>query len=496
MLSTAATSPSPLVFLILLRSFSAAAVRNHRALLQSNSKEQWAQLGNDIDGQVAEDWFGYSASMSGDGRTFVAGGPGNHSPTHDGNGNTKPNPDYVQVFEYSNESWIQLGNDIVFEGTGDRFGNSVAMSNDGRAITVGGPLNGGNGDGSGCVRVFEYSMHGGSWIQMGGDISGINADDGFGYSVAMSGDGTTIVAGGPWNHENGRDSGHVRVFEYSNGSWVQLGDAIDGEGTGDRFGSSVAISGDGITIIAGGPWNHRNGDGSGHARVFEYSGGSWIQLGDAINGEAAGDDFGYSVAMSEDGRTIVAGGPSPQFNGRDSGHARVFEYSTSGSWIQLGGVIDGEAAGDRFGVSVAMSGDGRTIVAGARQNGGKANGTGYARVFEYCNGAWNQLGGVIDGETTNDKFGISVAMSKDGRTIVAGTLENDNGSGQVRVYARRTDVAIEKSLGLILVGVVIVGAFYLCIAVGCFFWRRTRKRTSKMDQHDPMLLLPFVLKDE
>jgi hypothetical protein len=72
-------------FLIFLRSFSVATVWNHRAL-ESNTK--WIQLGDDIDGEAADDWLEYSVAMSGDGRTIVAGAPGNSIDAVDGNGNS------------------------------------------------------------------------------------------------------------------------------------------------------------------------------------------------------------------------------------------------------------------------------------------------------------------------------------------------------------------------------------------------------------------------
>jgi hypothetical protein len=462
--------------LLFLRSFSVATVRNHRAL---GTNTKWTQLGDNIDGEAADDWLGYSVAMSGDGRTIVAGGPGNSRATDDGNGNSAITSGYAQVMEYNDGSWSQLGNDIVFEGPATWFGRSVSISEDGRAIVVGAPLNGINRYeyGAGSVRVFEYGR--GYWNQLGSDIDGEAAGDQFGNSVAMSNDGKTIVVGGPLNNGNGEYSGHVRVFEYSDGVWNQLGADIDGEAASDYFGQSVALSRDGRTIVAGGPgngaWNiDGTGDGSGHARVFEYNGGSWSQLGADIDGEFAGDHFGFSVAMSGDGLTIMVGGPSFQLKGRDSGHARGFKY-IGGSWNQLGPVIDGDMPGDRFGRSVSISGDGKTILAG-----GLKDGSGYARVFEYSSESWTQLGGDIDGSGPDYRFGNSVSMSQDGKTIVAGALLRGDGdnSGQVRVYTRPTTITVHKSFGFITIAG-IVGGMIFFLAAGYFVWSRTFKNSSK-----------------
>eukprot|EP00979_Chaetoceros_neogracilis_P007971 scaffold1738_cov267-Chaetoceros_neogracile.AAC.4 len=451
-------------FLLFLRSFSVATVSNHRAL---GTNTKWTQLGDDIDGYHYYEYeLGYSVAMSGDGRTIVAGG-------FDFDENTDTTSGYALVMEYDNGSWSQLGDAIVFEGPGYWFGTSVAMSNDGRAIVVGELLITGRKFGPGCARVFEYSR--GSWNQLGSDIDGEAAGDQFGSSVAMSEDGRTIAVGGP-----GNEAGYVRVFEYSDGVWNQLGADIDGEAAGDHFGNSVALSRDGKTVVVGGPFNGDSGDGSGHARAFEYNGGSWSQLGADVDGELAGDNFGYSVAMSGDGLIITVGGPSFQH----SGHVRVLEY-IGGSWNQLGPVIDGDVDGDRFGSSVSMSGDGRTIVAAALQNGRTEAGSGYARVFEYSSESWNQLGGDIDGEAPR----FSVSMSQDGKTIVAGAIlrEDIHNSGQVRVYTRPTTNTVDKSFGFITI-VGIVGGIIFFLAAGYFVWSRTLKTSSKTN-HSAMELV-------
>ena len=85
------------------------------------------------------------------------------------------------------------------------------------------------------------------------------------------------------------NGGHVRVYEYSSSSWSQLGADIDGEAAGDSSGTSVSLSSDGTIVAIGSPYNDGNGSNSGHVRVYEYSGGSWSQLGTDIDGEAAGD---------------------------------------------------------------------------------------------------------------------------------------------------------------------------------------------------------------
>ena len=71
------------------------------------------------------------------------------------------------------------------------------------------------------------------------------------------------------NDDNGSEAGHVRVFEYTNGSWKQLGADIDGEAQSDHSGYSTQLSRDGTTLSVGAYYNDGSGNVSGHVRVFD-----------------------------------------------------------------------------------------------------------------------------------------------------------------------------------------------------------------------------------
>jgi hypothetical protein len=178
------------------------------------------------------------------------------------------------------------------------------------------------------VRIYDIDSSGTSWIQVGQDIDGEAADDFSGQSVAMSADGKQVVIGAYLNDGNGSNSGHVRIYniDSSGTSWIQVGQDIDGEAAGDRSGYSVAMSADGSRIVIGAPANDGNGSLSGHVRIYDIdsSGTSWIQVGHDIDGEAAGDFSGQSVAMSADGSRIAIGGYLNDGNGSISGHVRIY----------------------------------------------------------------------------------------------------------------------------------------------------------------------------
>ena len=184
--------------------------------------------------------------------------------------------------------------------------------------------------------------------QLGQDIDGeAQSYNRSGRSVSLSSDGLTVAIGASGNsNSNGGSSGHVRVYSFSGGSWNQVGQDIDGEATGDKSGYSVSLSANGQIVAIGALFNGDNGNASGHVRIYSYNGSSWSQLGQDIDGEAAGDVSGLSVSLSSDGQTVAIGAPSNDGNGSNSGHARIYSYNGS-SWIKLGQDIDGEAAEDK-----------------------------------------------------------------------------------------------------------------------------------------------------
>ena len=384
------------------------------------------QLGNDIDGETAGDEFGGSVSLSKDGTYMVVGAMYN-----DGNGT---DAGHVRVYEYSSGSWSQLGSDIDGEAAGDRSGLSTTISDNGTIVAIGARLNDGGGSNFGHVRVYEYSS--GSWSQLGSDIDGEAINDYSGESVSLSGDGSVVAISALNNDGNGTNAGHVRVYEYSSGSWSQLGSDIDGEAAYDKSGTAVSLSNNGTLVAIGAYYNDGNGSSSGHVRVYEYSSGSWSQLGSDIDGEAANDQSGKSVSLSSDGTKVAIGAIRNDGNGSDAGHVRVYQYS-SGSWSQLGSDIDGEAAGDYFGAAVSLSDDGTILAVGAIYNDGTGTNAGQARIYKYSGSSWSQLGADIDGEAADDFFGKAVSLSGDGTKLAIGANRNSgNGinAGSIRTY--------------------------------------------------------------
>ncbi len=327
----------------------------------------------------------------------------------------------------------QVGADIDGEAAGDLSGFSVSLSADGKTVAIGALLNDGNGTNSGSVRVYQNVL--GTWTQIGADIDGEAVGDQSGCSISLSSNGTILAIGAFGNDGNGINSGSVRVYQNLSGTWTKIGTDIDGEAAGDKS-ASVSLSGDGNTLAIGAYSNSGNGDESGSVRVYQNISGIWTQIGADIDGEAAGDQSGFNVSLSNDGTTLAVGAGFNAGNGLYSGSTRVYQ-NISGTWVQIGTDIDGEAAYDESGSSVSLSSNGTILAIGAYVNDGNGSGSGSTRVYQNISGIWTQIGADIDGEATGDASGISVSLSGDGTIVAIGAYSNDgNGSnsGSTRVY--------------------------------------------------------------
>jgi hypothetical protein len=265
--------------------------------------------------------------------------------------------------------------------------------------------------------------------------------DNAGLSVALS--GTTAVVGVPG--KNG-STGAAYVFVHSGTHWYQQARLTASDGVaGDQFGFSVALSGD--VAVVGAPFKNTQ---TGAAYVFVRRGTGWHQQARLIaSGAAGGDWFGSSVALS--GSTALIG--APQKN-NSSGAAYVFVSRGTG-WYQQARLTAGDAAAiENFGSSVALNGS--TALVGAPQ---RHSSSGAAYVFVHSGTAWHQQARLTAGDAAaNDELGTSVALS--GNTAVVGAPGKNIASGAAYVFVRRgtgwhqqarliaSDAAEEDNVGL------------------------------------------------
>ncbi len=323
--------------------------------------------------------------------------------------------------------------------TGDQFGYSVALSGD--TAVIGARFAGDDVNGLESGSAYVFTRSGTIWRQQ----AKLTAPDGeardwFGVRVAISGDTAVITADADDDDVNGVDSGSAYVFHRSGTTWSLQAKLTAGDGAPvDLFGYSVALSGD--TVVFGAKFDDDdvNGVDSGSAYVFTRSGTTWSPQArlHAADG-AAGDQFGYSVAISGDTAMITASADDDDVNGIDSGSAYVFTRSGT-TWSQQAKLTSSDgAAGDLFGVRVALSGDTALIGAHFDDDNGEESGSAY--VFVRSGTAWSQQAKLAASDgAAGDWFGYSVALSGDTALIGAGSVDNSAGdvdSGSAYVFTR------------------------------------------------------------
>jgi len=228
----------------------------------------------------------------------------------------------VTVYDYSGTVWSAVGSTLLGPTAYDRFGSSVALSTSGTRLAVGSPNF--EEDKEGLVQVFDIT--GGDWEQLGQNLTGVAANDRFGVALDISGDGTHIIVGASGAQTN---DGTVDVYKYETSAWVQVGSQITTGVTNGRFGQSVTISESGDRIAA---TSFTNYGSRGLMRIYEFSGGDWVQIGDELIG-ANSDRLGggvASVSMTSDGSTVGVGSLyKKDGNGMSVGQVQVVQSSFS-----------------------------------------------------------------------------------------------------------------------------------------------------------------------
>jgi trimeric autotransporter adhesin len=279
----------------------------------------------------------------------------------------------------------------------------------------------------------------------------------FGNSVSVSVDGKTVAIGAFQSAENDNgEEGSVYVFVKPKTGWKNTSTFtakltnVNG-GAGDCFGTSVAVSANAETIVAGAPGT-TIGSNLQQGAVYVYvepATGGWVTTDQpaaqltAVNGNA-GDWLGFSVAFR--GSTVVAGAPNVTVGSNQfQGAAYVFVEPTGGwtSGTENAELFsqDGEAL-DQFGYAVDNSNN--VIVVGADQAtvSGKTQ-AGAAYVFVEPTGGWSgslyeSAKLTAESGLSEDLFGSSVVISSDSTTIGVGAeaanVEGDAGQGAAYVF--------------------------------------------------------------
>lgn len=373
----------------------------------------------------AGDVFGSALALSADGNLLAVGAVGESSTATGVNGDQADNGgDYngaVYLFAPSNGAWqqqayLKASNTEV----NDSFGSEIALSADGKVLAVGAKYEdssatGSDGDqasndaeGSGAVYMFVQQQDG-QWRQQAYlKASYTDADDQFGHALALSGDGGILAVGVPGEDGvNAGDnaalnSGAVYVFERYNDTWLQQRYLKAFNSASEvQFGWDVALSADGDTLAVGaiGESSDATGVGgdqfnsrapySGAVYVFQRDWPQWhpqAYLKASNTRENAG--FGTAVSLSADGQSLAVSSPR--------------ESSTA----------------------LGINGD---------QNDGGAAAFGAAYLFTQYDGVWQQQAYLKSAANTGPEqfFGLSLALSGNGKTLAVSAIGEGSGTGDL-----------------------------------------------------------------
>ena len=337
----------------------------------------------------------------------------------------------------------------------DYFGNSVSISGDGNVVLVGAYVDDDKGTNSGSAYIFTTQANG-SYIQAQKLLAIDGArDDFFGASVSISGDGNVALVGAQYDDDKGGNSGSAYIFtKQANGAYLQTHKLVASDGAvDDAFGSSVSISSDGNVALIGSPRDDDKGADSGSAYIFTtQADGSYTQTSKLVASDgAAGDSFG-GVSISGDGNVALVGAYRDSDNGSRSGSAYIFTKQANGSYTQTAKLLASDGvADDFFGGSVSISDDGSVALVGAIYSDNKNPNSGSAYIFtKQANGAYSQTHKLVASDgARDDYFGSSVSISSDGSIVVVGTpyyngnLGSDFGSAYI--FTKQTDGAYKQT---------------------------------------------------
>jgi len=441
----------------------------------------------------AGDLFGYDVALSADGRRMaisaaeeasgVPGTPGDDSASGAG---------AVYVFSQNPEghwafdAYLKAAN----PDADDHFGVSLALNSDGTTLLVGAPgedsaatgVDGDAGDdsagNSGAAYVFVRDGTG--WTQQAYlKASNAEAEDEFGWSASLSGDGSVLAIGAPGedssvdgiggnqNTNLASSAGAVYLFTRSGSAWSQAAYVkASNSGTDRLFGHALALSRDGLALAVTSPAEgsgatgidgnqaNNNRPGSGAAYVFRFSDGAWAQEAYVKASRAIdGLTFGLSVAFNGTGTTLAIGavgedsnasgidGDQDDASAPNAGAVYVFQRDDA-VWAQQGYIkASNTSAGALFGYSLALSDDGNVLATAAPMEQSNAQGvggnqadvsmigTGAVYVFTRSGVQWTQHS-YVKGHSTDslDFFGRSLALRADGETLAVGTQDDSGGA--------------------------------------------------------------------
>lgn len=392
----------------------------------SAGPKTWQLFGNAVYGQNATDEFGTALALADQGNILVVGAP------LDENGVGS-----IQTFAWDAESldWdATWAPDILGHTPAGHFGDTLAVSASGDIVAACSFTQ----DQGSIVQIFQRITGGFSWVQVRDAIPRKGRGT---CPLALSADGLTVAFGSKWYWP----AGIVQVYKLDQqDEWNLYGQELSDEtlqdlSMGDGWGESVALSSDGNVLAV-----TASGGSYVRVLALDTSTTQWVPKGQVLNvgndPRASKLSARMSVSLSANGNIVAFGVPEVDGGkGSLSGLVQVYRFDeTADEWSLLGQNLPGSQANEHFGFSLALSNDGLTLVASGVGNDAAL---GVVRIFQFDEtlDEWEQVTDDIQGEAPGDEWGYAVSVSSDGNVVAAGGrfhggAGEEQHTGQVRVY--------------------------------------------------------------
>jgi len=368
---------------------------------------------------VADAGYGGASVISADSTVIAVGAPGDSTAGSFAGA--------VYVYRLTNGVYVEeaklVSSTPVASGL---FGNALSISDNGTVIVVGSSGDAPTGLLTNSGKAYVFLNNGGGWSEETQLTALDHANyDGYGHSVDVSGDGSTVTVGAPM-----KDSGTLAdagaVFTYTRDSlsqWAQSSKITAVTPSASAFfGWDVATDSTASTMVIGVQGDSTRGTYSGTAYLFSNVAGAWTELVELTSTDVSiYDYYGCSVTMSGDGKRVVVGAKGEDSIVSNAGSVFVYDLTASG-WAfsaKLGSTV--KATGDLYGHAVDLSSDGATLLIGAMGVDGSAVDTGAVYVMSNVAGVWTEsIKVTVASALTLDYLGTSVSSNWDGSRGIAG----------------------------------------------------------------------------
>ena len=272
---------------------------------------EWLKLGQTLSGVEDGDVFGNSISLNDIGDILAVGIPSY---------NEDDKPGSVEIYQFNGSNWSLFGNKIDGINDKDDFGASVCLNSLGDILAVGAPSGSLNEDETGYVQIFEFINN--EWVQLGENLLGEDMYDLFGSAVQLNDNGNIIAIGAPWDTIS-----YVSIFEFMNNSWAPKGNKINAEIESIQLGYNISMDGTGNILALGLPkYNIGNAD-IGKVMTYKFIQDDWLKVGEDIIGEQEGEASGHGLDLNNFGDIVAIGAIGNDDANNNAGQVRVYNIS-------------------------------------------------------------------------------------------------------------------------------------------------------------------------